>query len=122
MLQSADILRAAYPDDFTAADLEVHIDDLISRFRNKALRDTIFRVGQDLIRKLGTDDRFMGSIHLAMEYRMPYDLILEAMSYGLFFKATDESGIKFPADSYLLDGLKNDFDHTLTDVLGYDWV
>ena len=63
MLQSADILLAAYPDDFTAIDLISHIDDLISRFRNKALRDTIFRVGQDLARKLGADDRFMGAIH-----------------------------------------------------------
>ena len=122
MLQSAEILRAAYPDDFTAADLEAHIDDLIYRFRNKALKDTIFRVGMDLIRKLGSDDRFMGSIHLAMEYRMPYDLILEAMSFGLFFKAADESGNVFPADSSLIYALKNDFDHTLIEVLGYDPV
>ena len=122
MLQSAEILRAAYPDDFTATDLEVHIDDLIHRFRNKALKDTIFRVGMDLVRKLGADDRFMGSIHLGMQYRMSYDLILRAMSFGLFFKATDESGITFPADSSLLDSLKNDFDHTLTEVLGYDRV
>lgn len=122
MLQSADILRAAYPDDFTITDLEAHIDDLIHRFRNKALKDTIFRVGMDLVRKLGSDDRFMGSIHLGMQYRMSYDLILKAMSFGLFFKATDESGITFPADSSLLDSLKNDFDHTLTEVLGYDRV
>lgn len=122
MLQSAEILRAAYPDDFSAADLEVHIDDLIYRFRNKALKDTIFRVGMDLVRKLGTDDRFMGSIHLGMQYRMPYDLILEAMSFGLFFKATDEFGHTFPSDSSLLDALKNDFDHTLIEVLGYDSV
>lgn len=122
MLQSAEILRAAYPDDFTTTDLEDHIDDLISRFRNKALRDTIFRVGQDLVRKLGTDDRFMGSVHLAIQYRMPYDLILEAMSYGLFFKAKDDAGNSSPSDIAFMDSLSTDFDSTLIKDLALDPV
>ncbi|MFA5818738.1 MAG: hypothetical protein WC854_05615 [Bacteroidales bacterium] len=122
MLQSADILKAAYPFDFTAADLEDHIDDLIFRFRNKALQDTIFRVGQDLIRKLGADDRFMGSIHLAIQYRKPYDMILEAMSFGLFFRAKDEAGNSFPSDITFLGSLEKDFELTLVELLGYDPV
>ena len=122
MLQSADILRAAYPDDFTAADLETHIDDLIYRFRNKALKDTIFRVGMDLVRKLGTDDRFMGSIHLGMQYRMSYDLILKAMSFGLSFKAKDEGVTGFLSDSTFLKSLEKNFKSNLTEILGYDPV
>jgi len=122
MLQSASILRAAYPDEFTFAELEDHIDDLISRFRNKALQDTIFRVGQDLIRKLGPDDRFMGAIHLARQYQMPSSLIVEAMSYGLCFKAKDEAGNSFPSDIAFLDLLEKDFESTLTELLGYDRV
>lgn len=114
MLQSAEILRAAYPGEFTTEELENHIDDLIQRFRNKALQDTIFRVGQDLTRKLGTDDRFMGAIHLAMQYRMPYDLILEAMSYGLCFRAKDEAENNFPSDIKFLDSLSKDLESTLT--------
>jgi len=122
MLQSADILRAAYPEEFTASELENHIDDLIYRFRNKALRDTIFRVGQDLVRKLGIDDRFMGSIHLAIEYRMPFDLILRAMSFGLFFRAKDEAGNNFPSDISFLNSLEADIETTLTEFLGCDHV
>jgi len=122
MLQAAAILKTAYPEDFTNADLEAHVDELIFRFRNKALRDTIFRVGQDLSRKLGADDRFMGSIHLAMQFRMPYDLILEAMSYGLFFKAKDEAGNSFPSDITFLASLEEDFESTLIESLGYDPV
>lgn len=122
MLQSAEILRAVYPEDFTASELEDHIDDLIRRFRNKELRDTIFRVGQDLIRKLGADDRFMGSIHLALQYRMPYDLILKAMSFGLFFSAKDEAGNSSPSDITFLASLEKDFESTLIEVLGYDPV
>ncbi|HZK69094.1 MAG TPA: hypothetical protein VFC36_05815 [Paludibacter sp.] len=122
MLQSADILRVAYPDDFTAADLEVHIDDLIHRFRNKALRDTIFRVGQDLVRKLGSDDRFMGLIHLGMQHQMPYDLILKAMSFGFKFKATDETGKPFWNDITFHKSLSKDVKQTLINVLGYNKV
>jgi mannitol-1-phosphate 5-dehydrogenase len=120
MLQSADILRAAYPEEFTASDLEAHIDDLIYRFRNKALRDTIFRVGQDLVRKLGADDRFMGIIRLAKKQKMPYNLILKAMSFGLFFRAKDEAGNNFPSDITFLDAIETDFETTLTKWLGYD--
>jgi mannitol-1-phosphate 5-dehydrogenase len=69
MLQSADIVRAAYPSDFTISDLVDHIDDLIFRFKNKALQDTLFRVGHDLVRKLRCDDRFIGAVHLAISLK-----------------------------------------------------
>jgi mannitol-1-phosphate 5-dehydrogenase len=122
MIQSATILRKRYPNDYTVADLEDHIDDLIYRFRNTALQDTLFRVGQDLTRKLGSDDRFMGSIHLAMQYNMPYDKILDAMAYGLFFKAKDEEGIYFPSDIKFLNALSIDFEMTMIRNLSFDPV
>jgi mannitol-1-phosphate 5-dehydrogenase len=120
MLQSAEILLAAYPDDFTLADLDEHINDLLHRFRNKALRDTIYRVGQDLPRKLGSDDRFMGAVHLADHFGKPYYRILEAMSYGLTFNVADESGISSPGDLAFLKQIAEDFEVTLVDRLGYD--
>jgi mannitol-1-phosphate 5-dehydrogenase len=122
MLQSANILNAVYPDDFTISDLENHIDDLISRFRNKSLQDTVFRVGQDLVRKLGPDDRFMGAIHLAIQYHLDYNLILEAMSYGFSFRATDDTGKCLPTDKDFLSNLSTDFESTLIEILGYDKV
>jgi mannitol-1-phosphate 5-dehydrogenase len=120
MLQSAGILLATYPEDFTSSALEDHIDDLLFRFRNKALQDTIFRVGQDLPRKLGADDRFMGSIHLGETAGMPYGLIIKAMSYGFFFRATDEEGNYFPADKNFNTTLSNDFESALISVLHFD--
>jgi len=122
MLQSAEIVRAAYPGEFTITELKDHIDELIHRFRNKSLGDTIFRVGHDLIRKLGPDDRFMGSIHYARQYQVPYDLILKAMSYGLRFRAKDEEGNSFPSDSLFLESLEKDFESTLTELLSYNKV
>jgi mannitol-1-phosphate 5-dehydrogenase len=120
MLQSADILRSAYPEDFTETDLKDHIHDLIKRFSNRALQDTIFRVGQDLTRKLGADDRFMGSIHLAVQHHKPYDLIIKAMSFGLFFRATDEEANFFPADITFLESIAEDLESTLIRNLELD--
>jgi mannitol-1-phosphate 5-dehydrogenase len=122
MCQSAEILIKAYPSEFTLPDLENHIDDLIKRFRNKALLDTVFRVGHDLQRKLGSDDRFMGSIHLAIQYNMPYGLIINAMSYGFLFRARDEEGNLFPSDSAFLEALPNKFESSLIEKLFFNPV
>lgn len=120
MLQSAEILLAAYPNDFTQKDLEDHIDDLLSRFCNKALKDTLFRVGMDLQRKLGPDDRFMGAIHLAMEHNKHFDLIVEAMSFGFNFNATDEGANPFPPDLAFHNSFSEEVNLILSKLLGYN--
>jgi len=120
MLQSAAILKAVYPEDFTMSDLEDHIDDLLSRFRNRALQDTIYRIGHDLTRKLGSDDRFMGAIHLANQVGMTYNMILKAMLCGFFFKARDEVGNIFQPDLFFLESLTKKFETTLIKDLGFD--
>lgn len=122
MLQSAKILQLAYPNDFSTADLTDHIDDLLSRFRNDALKDTIFRVGQDLTRKLGAEDRFMGAIHLAQKVGMPHDKIIKAMAYGFYFRAKDESRKQLAADLELIESLASDFKSTLSQKLGFNAI
>jgi len=122
MLQAATILETAYPEDFTNAELEAHVDDLICRFRNKALRDTIFRVGQDLTRKLSANDRFVGIIRMAESFGMNFNKILEAMTYAFYFKASDEKGERSAQDilfdRHLLIGIES----VLHDVCGFDSV
>ena len=98
MLQAAEILLKKYPDEFTIESLTEHIDDLLRRFQNKALGDTIFRIGCDLQRKLGMEDRLAGAIHLACELKLPYDLILKALVCGCHFKATDQEGKRLTSD------------------------
>ncbi len=120
MVQSAQMLQFVYPDDFTSSDLIAHVDDLLFRFQNKALKDTVFRVGQDLVRKLGTDDRFMGAIHLSRKVGMAYDRIIHAMAYGFYFGAKDESGHQNPSDADLVNAAATDFKATLIGKLGFD--
>lgn len=118
MMQAAEILQHIYRDDFTMKDLEGHVDDLLYRFQNRALRDTVFRVGMDLPRKLGADDRFMGIIRMAQSRKMPYDFILKAMSYGFSFRAKDENGKSFREDETFLTNLENDFTSTIQKYCG----
>ncbi|MDR1153771.1 MAG: hypothetical protein LBL04_03595, partial [Bacteroidales bacterium] len=101
--------------------LEAHIDDLLSRFRNEALRDTIFRVGQDRIRKLGPDDRFVGAIRLAQKHRKDCSLIFKALSYAFTFAATDENGNRSHPDILFDEYLQQKGkEYVLREVCGMD--
>ena len=64
MWESGEALLDEYPDEFDRPSIDEHIEDLLRRFQNEALGDSIYRVGRDLYRKLGPDDRLIGSISL----------------------------------------------------------
>ena len=52
---------------FTPAGFTAYMDDLLVRMTNPFLRDTVARVGRDPERKLGWDDRLIGTMRLALE-------------------------------------------------------
>jgi mannitol-1-phosphate 5-dehydrogenase len=122
MLQSADILRKKYPGEFTSEDLDDHIKDLLLRFRNKALGDTIFRVGCDLMRKLGPEDRLAGAIKSALDNDLLYDKILFALVCGCHFKAKDQEGNMLKEDIEFFNHYKNDIKSILTNVCGFNKI
>ena len=73
MTESALALSIRYNAPFKA--LYEHVEDLLFRFTNKKLGDTVFRVGRDLNRKLSPDDRLVGAIHSCLEASIkPYAL------------------------------------------------
>lgn len=73
MTESALALSIRYDASFKA--LYEHVEDLLFRFTNKKLGDTVFRVGRDLNRKLSSDDRLIGAIHSCIEAGVkPYAL------------------------------------------------
>jgi mannitol-1-phosphate 5-dehydrogenase len=120
MEQSAKALIAEYPDVFTEDDLHEHIQDLVNRFRNNALGDTIFRIGSDLKRKLSGGDRIIGAIKLAQKHNCPYNRLIEVLIYGLLFRAKDESGQLFEGDIDFAHDLELDIDNLLTSVCGFN--
>ena len=98
MKQSAVALNRTYPKDLTLQDLQKHIDDLLFRFQNKSLRDTVFRVGRDLYRKLDKNERLVGPMLLAQMQGTPYNKIKRAFYTALDFKAKDQKGEMYPPD------------------------
>lgn len=120
MLQAVDILIKLYPGEFTKEDLVNHTDDLLHRFSNKALGDTIYRVGQDLYRKLGPEDRLAGALNLALKYKMPYDKILYIIACALKFKATDEQGNRSGNDKKFSKEAELGISHILESVCKLD--
>ena len=122
MQQSAKAFLKKYPDDFTSASLDAHINDLLYRFQNRALRDTIFRVGCDLPRKLGPNDRVVGAIRLAQEMNVPYDKILFALICGCRFRATDENGKMHPADEIFSGLYQTGLKNVLSEICTFDKI
>lgn len=118
MSQAADILLEEYPNEFTKNDLEDHIDDLICRFSNQALGDTVYRVGQDLYRKLGPEDRVVGAIRMAIKTNMPYDRILKVVDYAIRFQAKDEQGSRTTSDTQFTEEAKKGKTYILNKVCG----
>jgi mannitol-1-phosphate 5-dehydrogenase len=51
---------------FTRQGYTAYADDLLTRMTNPYLQDTVERVGRDPARKLGWDDRLVGTIRLAL--------------------------------------------------------
>ena len=92
MMQSSKILQVMYPGVFTERHLKDHIEDLISRFQNKALGDTVFRVGCDLQRKLGRDDRILAPFKSGIKQDLPINEIAQVIFYSSFFRKKDENG------------------------------
>jgi len=66
MMESAEVLSQTYGIPLT--DILRHIQDLLMRFTNKALRDTCKRVGGDPVRKLSPSDRLIGPARLCVQH------------------------------------------------------
>lgn len=62
-----------------------HAENLIYRFTNKALGDTVERVGKDTIRKLNSNDRLIGAILLAEKHDLPCTYLCIGVAAGMLF-------------------------------------
>lgn len=105
MIQAGAVLRVEFPGVFSVADIQEHIDELLHRFANRALGDTLHRVGRDLARKLCWDDRLAGALLLARKHCLPGTAIAEAYRAGMGFLAPDVNGQPYEPDVKLLKTL-----------------
>ncbi len=116
---SADALAAAYPEELDREELSAHIEDLLYRFSNRALGDTVYRVGRDLKRKLGPSDRIVGALRLAERHHIRSEAILRVYAAALQFRAGDEAGDLYPGDREFHRRLASEgVDYALREVSG----
>ncbi len=81
-------------------ELKAFSDNLIDRFENKLLGDTIERVGRDTKRKLSENDRFVGVARLCEKLSLKSEYILAGLAAGLHFApAGDDASIEVATDA-----------------------
>ncbi|MBQ3050016.1 MAG: mannitol dehydrogenase [Oscillospiraceae bacterium] len=83
MLASAKAISKRYNVEYKT--LEEHVKELLHRFTNKGLGDTVNRVGQDPMRKLMPKDRLIGAINRCHSENENCDGILRAVAAALKF-------------------------------------
>jgi mannitol-1-phosphate 5-dehydrogenase len=120
MKESGTILRAIYPDEFSSEDIADHAADLIKRFQNRLLGDTVYRVGTDLLRKLGKTDRLAVPMRFGIRFQLPFRYIFAAYQAALHFKATLDNNLN-PNDLEVTEMFRQKgISHVLSRVSGLD--
>lgn len=84
MGESAQALARKY--DQSLDSLLDHVEDLLYRFANPHLGDTIARVGKEPIRKLGAKDRLIGAANCCLEQGIKPETIACGIAAALLFE------------------------------------
>ncbi len=91
-----------------------NVYDLLDRFKNRALGDTVERVGADPIRKLRRDDRLVGAALYIYEHGgNPSAMVKGILAALKFVKPTDVSSVTLNEELKI-----NGIDRIITDRLG----
>jgi mannitol-1-phosphate 5-dehydrogenase len=86
--------------------LEAHRLDLMERFSNRVLADTIFRLGRDPIRKLAASDRLAGAAHLAVRHNDVPRYLAWGIASALFFAPGDDPSAQKLQDLIAMNGVE----------------
>ena len=112
LAESSSGIVAAYGVD--PAWLETHVTNLVHRFANRALGDTIFRLACDPIRKLGPADRLVGAARLAERAEVKPEALSWGIAAGYCFDDANDPLAVALQQCIAVEG----FDAVLADVSG----
>jgi len=121
MWESGRALIAEYPQEFNEKNMEEYINDIIRRFSNKALGDTIYRVGRDIPRKISRNDRLIGALLLDAKHNIPAPSTTLGAAAAIFFRGRDEKGELYKKDRVFVEEVyPRGIDYILKEVCGLD--
>ena len=90
MMTSAEALVRKFGEG-VRENVESNVTDLLFRFQNKALKDTVARVGADPVRKLRRNDRIVGAALFAIEQGVDPTPIVNGIAAALRFDRAEDA-------------------------------
>lgn len=105
-------LALSLEHDIPVSILLDHASNLLYRFGNEGLKDTVARVGRDTVRKLSPSDRLSGAVKLLSKHGISASYHLLGIAAALHFSGTDdansaavfrdteENGVKYALEKY----------------------
>ena len=90
--ETCDAVLAKYPDVFSLDDQKKIREDIDLRFGNPMIQDSVQRVGRDPIRKLGPDDRLVGSARLCISQNIFPSRVAQVCGAALQYANPDDPG------------------------------
>ena len=75
---------------FSKKELRDYSGDLLQRFANKALGDTVYRVGRQPLRKLGPQDRLVGAARLCLNFEIKPKNIIFTIAAALCYNYKED--------------------------------
>ncbi|MFQ6094968.1 MAG: mannitol-1-phosphate 5-dehydrogenase [Candidatus Bathyarchaeia archaeon] len=122
MWESGRALIAEHPQEFNEKNIQDYINDLIHRFGNKALGDTIYRVGRDVPRKLSRKDRLIGALLLDAKHCIPAPCTTLGAAAATLFRGKDEKGELYKKDLIFVEEVyPRGIDYILREICGLDF-
>ena len=90
--ETCDAVLAKYPHVFSPEDQRKIRQDIDLRFGNPMIQDSVQRVGRDPIRKLGPDDRLVGSARLCISQNIFPSRVAKVCGAALQYANPDDPG------------------------------
>ena len=119
MWESGKALILEYPHEFNEENVKEYLEDVIRRFGNRALQDTIYRVGRDIPRKISRNDRLIGALLLDEKHSVPTPSTTLGVAAAALFRGRDDKGRLHPRDKVFAEQIRaRGIDHILKEICG----
>jgi mannitol-1-phosphate 5-dehydrogenase len=121
MWESGRALAIEHIHEFNEEKIKEYIDDLVRRFSNRALGDTIYRVGRDLPRKLSRNERLIGALSLDKKHSVFAPFTALGVAAAMFFRGKDNEGNLYRQDRFFAEEVyPRGIDYIIEEVCGLD--